>query len=65
MAAIILPDDPIEVGTETELIAAAADENKKIMLTNDIEMSQDINLKGKTVDSGSYVINANGHTVNI
>ena len=65
LAAIILPDDPIEVGTETELIAAAADENKKIMLTNDIEMSQDINLKGKTVDSGSYVINANGHTVNI
>lgn len=65
LAAIILPDDPIEVGTEEELIAAATDENKKIMLTNDIEMSQDINLKGKTVDSGSYVINANGHTVNI
>lgn len=65
LAAIILPDDPIEVGTEEELIAAATDENKKIMLTNDIEMSQDINLKGKTVDSGSYVINANGHIVNI
>lgn len=65
LAAIILPDDPIEVGTEEELIAAATDENKKIMLTNDIEISQDINLKGKTVDSGSYVINANGHTVNI
>lgn len=65
LAAIILPDDPIEVGTEEELIAATADENKKIMLTNDIEMSQDINLKGKTVDSDNYVINANGHTVNI
>lgn len=65
LAAIILPDDPIEVGTEEELVAAAAGENKNIMLTNDIEMSQDINLKDKTVNAGSYVINANGHTVNV
>lgn len=65
LAAVILPDDPVEVGTEAELVAAAAGENKNIMLTNDIELSQDINLKGKSVDSGSNVINANGHTVNV
>ena len=65
LAAVILPDDPVEVGTEEELVAAAAGENKNIMLTNDIEMSQDINLKDKTVNAGSYVINANGHTVNV
>ena len=65
LAAVILPDDPVEVGTEEELVTAAAGENKNIMLTNDIEMSQDINLKDKTVNAGSYVINANGHTVNV
>lgn len=65
LAALILPDDPVEVGTEEELVAAAVGENKNIMLTNDIELSQDINLKGKSVDSGSNVINANGHTVNV
>lgn len=65
LAAVILPDDPVEVGTEEELVAAAAGENKNIMLTNDIEMSQDIDLKDKTVNAGSYVINANGHTVNV
>ena len=65
LAAVILPNDPVEVGTEEELVAAAAGENKNIMLTNDIEMSQDINLKDKTVNAGSYVINANGHTVNV
>lgn len=65
LAALVLPDDPVEVGTEEELITAAAGENKNIMLTNDIEMSQDIDLKDKTVDAGSYVINANGHTVNV
>ena len=65
LAALVLPDDPVEVGTEEELVTAAAGENKNIMLTNDIEMSQDIDLKDKTVDAGSYVINANGHTVNV
>ena len=65
LAAVVLPDDPVEVGTEEELVTAAAGENKNIMLTNDIEMSQDIDLKDKTVDAGSYVINANGHTVNV
>lgn len=65
LAAVILPDDPVEVGTEEELVAAAAGENKNIMLTNNIEMSQDIDLKDKTVNAGSYVINANGHTVNV
>lgn len=65
LAAVILPDDPVEVGTEEELVAAAAGENANIMLTNDIELSQDINLKDKSVNSGSNVINANGHTVNV
>ncbi len=65
LAALVLPDDPVEVGTEEELVTAAAGENKNIMLTNDIEMSQDIDLKDKTVNAGSYVINANGHTVNV
>lgn len=65
LAAVILPDDPVEVGTEEELVAAAAGENANIMLTNDIELSQDINLKDKAVNSGSNVINANGHTVNV
>lgn len=65
LGAILLADDPVEVATEEELVAASQGENSNIMLTADIDLSADIDLTGKKVDSDSYVINANGHTINI
>lgn len=57
LACIFLDDEPLEAATEADLIAAAAQtENKNVVLTGDITVSQSIDLSALNIESDGYEI---------
>lgn len=56
-ACILLDDDPVEVASEAELVAAAAQtENKNIVLTGNVSVSNSIDLSGFNIEADGYEI---------